>query len=221
MITLSDVHKRYWTSRGEPHWVLRGVSVAFPSDRNVGVIGVNGAGKSTLLRLISGVDLPTRGEVRCDSRVSWPLGLTGGLQRMLSGRQNARFICRVHGFESELEERVRFVHEFSELGEAFDEPIWSYSSGMRARLNFTLSLAFDFDMYLIDELMSVGDAKFRQKSTKAIRDLINRAGVIIVSHSEGTIRSFCHAVIWLHEGRAIWYDSPKDAIRDYKRHFLA
>jgi capsular polysaccharide transport system ATP-binding protein len=153
--------------------------------------------------------------------VSWPIGLTGGLQRMLTGRQNARFICRIHGFESELEERVRFVHEFSELGAAFDEPIWTYSSGMRGRLNFTLSLAFDFDMYLIDEVMAVGDAGFRQKSSKAIRDLVNRAGLIIVSHSEGTIRDFCHAVVWLHEGRAIWYDTAKDAIRDYKKHFLA
>jgi capsular polysaccharide transport system ATP-binding protein len=221
MITVSDVHKRFWTSKGEPHWVLRGVSASFPPDRNTGVIGVNGAGKTTLLRLISGVDMPTRGEIRCDSRVSWPIGLTGGLQRMLTGRQNARFICRIHGFEDELEERIRFVQEFSELAEAFDEPIWTYSSGMRARLNFTLSLAFDFDMYLIDEVMSVGDAGFRQKSGKAIRDLANRAGLIIVSHSEGTILNFCHAVMWLRDGQGIWYDDAKHAIRDYKKHFLS
>lgn len=219
MIEVADVHKRYWRSKGEPHWVLRGVSATFPADRNVGVIGVNGAGKTTLLRLISGVDTPTRGKVRCHSRVSWPIGLTGGLQHMLTGRQNARFICRVHGFEDDLDERLRFVQEFSELGAAFEEPIWTYSSGMRARLNFTLSLAFDFDIYLVDEVMAVGDEGFKQKSSKAIKDLANRAGLVIVSHSEGVIRTFCHAVVWLHEGQSIWFDSAQEALAEYKRHF--
>jgi capsular polysaccharide transport system ATP-binding protein len=221
MITISDLHKRFWTRSGEAHWVLRGVSVTFPADRNVGIIGVNGAGKSTLLRLISGVETPTLGTIRCDTRVSWPIGLSGGMQRMLTGRQNARFLCRIHGFDDDMEERLRFIEDFTELGEALDEPVWTYSSGMRGRLNFALSLAFDFDIYLVDEMMGAGDVSFKEKSKKAIRDLASRAAMIIVSHSEGTIERMCQSVVWLHEGRAIWYDSPTEALRDYHRHALA
>jgi capsular polysaccharide transport system ATP-binding protein len=217
MITLSDVHKRYWTRDREPHWVLRGISLVFPPDRNVGVIGVNGAGKSTLLRLIAGMDTPTRGEIRVESRVSWPIGLTRGLQPRLTGRQNARFISRIHGFEEELEERLRFVRLFSELGEAFDEPVRTYSSGMRARLNFSLSLAFDFDVYLVDEAMAAGDAAFRAKARRAMNDLADRATMIIVSHSEGLIKSYCDSAVWLHRGKAHWFDSVKDAVREYRR----
>jgi capsular polysaccharide transport system ATP-binding protein len=217
MITVTDVHKRYWKRRGEPHWVLRGVSIAFPADRNVGVIGVNGAGKSTLLRLIAGIDRPTRGEIRVDSRVSWPIGLTRGLQPALTGRQNARFICRIHGFEEELQDRLGFVRYFSELGEAFDEPVRTYSNGMRARLNFSLSLAFEFDMYMVDEAMGAGDAAFRSKSSKAMKDLANRSSMIIVSHSEETIKAFCHSAVWLQDGKAYWFDSVDDAMKEYKR----
>jgi capsular polysaccharide transport system ATP-binding protein len=222
MITVTDVHKRYWKRRGEPHWVLRGVSVTFPADRNVGVIGVNGAGKSTLLRLIAGTDMPTRGEIRVDSRVSWPIGLTGGLQPALTGRQNARFICRIHGFEEELQDRIGFVKFFSELGDAFDEPVRTYSTGMRARLNFSLSLAFEFDMYLVDEVMAAGDAAFKEKSSNAMKDLASRASMIIVSHSEDIIKSFCDSVVWLHEGKAYWFDTVMHGLKEYKRaHKLA
>lgn len=216
MITVTDVHKRYWKRKGEPHWVLRGVSVTFPSDRNVGVIGVNGAGKSTLLRLIGGIDMPTRGEIRVESRVSWPIGLTKGLQGTLTGRQNARFICRIHGFEEELEDRIEFVRSFSELGESFDEPIRTYSTGMRSRLNFSLSLAFQFDTYLVDEVMGAGDAAFTAKSSKAMKDLASSASMIIVSHSEELIKSFCDSAVWLHEGKAYWFDSVKDALNEYR-----
>ncbi len=218
MIAVTDVHKRYWLRSGEPHWVLRGVTLKLPADRNTGVIGVNGAGKSTLLRLIAGIDKPTRGEIRVDSRVSWPIGLTRGLQPMLTGRQNARFICRIHGFEDELQNRLDFVHSFSELGTSFEEPVWTYSSGMRARLNFSLSIAFEFDMYLIDEVMAVGDASFREKSQNAIRALADRAGMVIVSHSAKIIRSLCQSVVWLHNGEARWFDSPSYAVKAFSKH---
>ncbi len=217
MITITDVHKRFWTRRGEPHWVLRGITLTFPQDRNTGVIGANGAGKSTLLQLIAGTDRPTRGEIRADGRVSWPIGLTGGLQGNFTGRQNAKFICRIHGFEADMKDRLRFVQDFSELGESFDEPVRTYSSGMRARLNFSLSLAFNFDMYLVDEVMSVGDVSFQAKSRQAFKDLSDRAGMIIVSHSESTIKSFCSSAVWLHEGRARWFDRVDDAIAEYRK----
>ena len=221
MIRLQDVHKRFWTRRSEEHWVLRGISLELSPERNVGVIGVNGAGKSTLLRIIGGLERPTKGEVSCTSRVSWPIGFGGGLQRALTGRQNARFICRIHGFGSQVEEKLRFVQEFSELGPAFDEPVRTYSSGMRGRLNFSLSLAFDFDMYLVDELMAVGDAGFREKSRRAIRSLAKRAGMVIVAHSESTIREFCESVVWLRDGKAHWYDSVNKGLREYKESLAA
>jgi capsular polysaccharide transport system ATP-binding protein len=171
--------------------------------------------------LIGGVDTPTRGEIQRNCRVSWPLGLTGGLQPMLTGRQNAKFICRIHGAEEEeLRDRIAFVHDFSDLETAFDEPIRTYSSGMRARLSFALSLAFKFDMYLIDEVMSVGDAAFRVKSRKAFDDLAKRAGLILVSHSDATMKSFCDAAIWLHEGRVLWFDSVSEAITEYNKHSI-
>jgi capsular polysaccharide transport system ATP-binding protein len=201
MITVNDVHKRYWKRNGEPHWVLRGVSIVFPTNLNVGVIGVNGAGKSTLLRLIAGTDMPTRGDVRVES----------------TGRQNARFICRIHGFEDELEDRIAFVRSYSELGDAFDEPVRSYSSGMRGRLNFALSLAFDFDTYLVDEVMATGDARFKVKAQQAMKKLSRRASMIIISHGEDVLKSFCDAAVWLHDGKAYWFDSVKRALKQYNR----
>lgn len=221
MITLTDVHKRYWTSRGEPHWVLRGVSVEFPADRNVAIIGANGAGKSTLMRLIAGSDTPDRGRVERRCRASWPIGLSSTAQRNLSGRQNARFICRIHGFEDEVNERLEFIQNFSELGEAFDEPVGTYSSGMRARFSFALSFAFDFDVYLVDEGMSVGDDSFKHKATKAFKERADHAQLIIVSHSQSTIKSLCQSLVWLHDGQAHWYDSVNEGLQAYRRSFSA
>jgi capsular polysaccharide transport system ATP-binding protein len=215
MITLTDVHKRYRTSHG-PHWVLRGITLSFPAASHVAVLGPNGAGKTTLLRLIGGIDSPDRGRIERHCRVSWPLGLSGGLQEALSGHQNARFICRIHGREADMAERLAFVRGFSELGTAFDEPVRTYSSGMRARLAFALSLAFDFDTYLVDEVMAVGDAAFKAKSRKAFEDLAGRTGLILVSHDEKTVKSFCKAGVVLREGQARWFDSVDEAFKDYK-----
>jgi capsular polysaccharide transport system ATP-binding protein len=216
MITLTDVHKRYRTAHGL-NWVLRGLSFTFPTRKNVAVLGVNGAGKSTLIRLIAGVDTPTRGEIRREARVSWPIGLTGGLLEPFTGRQNARFVCRVHGFDDDVEGRVEYVRDFSELGEAFDDPVRTYSTGMRARLSFSLSLAFEFDMYLVDEVIAVGDAAFREKSRKAFDRLAQRAGMVMASHDESLIRSFCHAAIWLRQGEAHWFDSAPEALAEYRK----
>lgn len=214
MITLTDVHKRYHTQR-RSHWVLKGVNLSIPPRCNVALIGANGAGKSTLLRLIGGIDTPDRGEIARDSRLSWPLGLSGGFQGSLSGRQNAKFVCRIHGHEDDIRDRLRFIHEFSELGNAFDDPIKTYSTGMRARLGFALSLAFDFDVYLVDEVTAVGDTSFRIKTRKAFHDLIDRAGLIMVSHDPKTLNQFCQAGVWLHDGQAHWFDSVNEALRAY------
>jgi capsular polysaccharide transport system ATP-binding protein len=220
VIVVSDVYKRYQTAHGPGPWVLRGISFTIPPRVNVGLIGGNGAGKSTLLRLIGGVDQPTRGRVERHCRVSWPMG-GGGLQKTLTGRQNAKFVCRIHGHETDLQERLEQIEAFASLGAAFDEPIRTYSSGMRSRLNFALSLAFDFDVYISDEVTAAGDASFRKRAVNAFRQLADRAGLIMVSHGEGTLRQFCSAGILLERGRASWYDDIEDALKDYKKSIQA
>ncbi|MDQ7990030.1 MAG: ABC transporter ATP-binding protein [Candidatus Dactylopiibacterium sp.] len=216
MIVVDDVHKRYLTDHGQGPWVLQGVSFTIPPGLSVGVVGRNGAGKSTLLRLIGGTDMPNRGRIERHCRVSWPMGFGGGLQGSLTGRQNAKFVCRIHGHENELNERVAQIAAFAEIGDYFDEPVKTYSSGMRSRLQFALSLAFDFDVYISDEVTSTGDAAFKKKAADAFKSLTGRSSLIMVSHGEGTLKEFCSAGIWLHEGRAQWFDAIDDALRAYK-----
>ncbi len=216
MIIVDEVHKRYQTEHGPGRWVLQGVSFTIPPLVNVGLVGRNGAGKSTLLRLIGGVDVPNRGTIERRCHVSWPMGYGGGLQGSLTGRQNAKFVSRIHGHDGDLHDRLSFVDDFAELGEAFDEPVKTYSSGMRSRLQFALSLAFDFDVYISDEVTSAGDASFKAKAFAAFRNLANRAGLIMVSHDDNLLRQFCSAGIWLHEGRAHWFDELESALAAYK-----
>lgn len=218
MIVVEDVHKRYTTRRGVGDWVLRGVNMIIPPKRSVGLIGANGAGKSTLLRIIGGADYPTRGRVERHCRVSWPMA-NGGLEGTLTGRQNAKFVCRIHGFQHELGERLARIEDFAELGKAFDEPIQTYSSGMRSRLQFALSLAFDFDVYISDEVTAAGDAAFRQKAARAFKDLSHSASIIMVAHNDATLKEFCESGIWLKDGRATWFDNIDDALCAYKESF--
>jgi capsular polysaccharide transport system ATP-binding protein len=215
MIVVENVHKRYITEHGAGKWILRGVNMTIPSNKSVALIGMNGAGKSTLLRIIGGVDFPTKGRVERRCRVSWPMG-GGGLEGTLTGRQNAKFVCRVHGHQNELKDRLAFIQEFAELGDAFDNPVQTYSSGMRSRLQFALSLAFDFDVYISDEVTAAGDAKFRKKAADAFKDKTGKKSVIMVSHDEGTLRQFCQSAIWINEGMAHWFDDLGDALKEYK-----
>jgi len=215
MIVIENVCKRYKTEHGMGKWVLHGVTMTIPANMNVGLVGVNGAGKSTLLRIIGGVDFPNKGRVERLCRVSWPMG-QGGLEGSLTGRQNAKFVCRVHGHQADLADRLTFIQEFSELGDSFDEPVSTYSSGMRSRLQFALSLAFDFDIYISDEVTAAGDAGFRKKAATAFKDMADRAGLIMVSHDESTLKEFCHAGIWIDAGNAYWFDRIDDALKEYK-----
>ena len=214
MIKVENLYKRYHNHHGSD-WVLRDVNIEIPSNVSVGLVGKNGAGKSTLLRLIGGMDSPDRGRIVTNSRISWPIGLSGGFQGSMTGRQNVRFVARIHGNKDDIDKIVQRVEEFAEIGGAFDEPVKTYSSGMRSRLNFGLSLAFEFDVYLSDEATAVGDRSFKAKATKAFRDRIGKASIIMVSHSEGILKDLCQSGIWLNQGQAIWFDDINDAIEAY------
>lgn len=216
MIIVDDVHKRYQTTHGPGRWVLQGISFVIPANVSVGLVGRNGAGKSTLLRLIGGIDQPTKGRVERRCRVSWPMGFGGGLQGSLTGRQNAKFVCRIHGHEDDLEEKLAYIQDFAEIGDAFDEPVKTYSSGMKSRLQFGLSLSFDFDVYISDEVTATGDAAFKKKAAAAFKKLADHASLIMVSHGESTLREFCTAGIWLDNGKAYWFDRIDDALQAYR-----
>ncbi len=216
MIRARGVYKRY-RHHSTRDWVLKDMDFDIPTGVSVGLVGPNGAGKSTLLRLIGGMDTPDRGEIHRDCRVSWPIGLGGGFQGSLTGRQNVSFVARIHGNEHEMDQIIQYVQEFAEIGKAFDQPVKTYSSGMRARLAFGLSLAFDFDVYLSDEATAVGDAVFKEKAKKAFKDKVGQSSLIMVSHSEGILKDLCQAGIWLRKGQAIWYDDINDALAEYRK----
>ena len=215
MIVVNDVHKRYRTRHGVGDWILRGVSFTIPRNTNVGLVGANGVGKSTLLRIIGGIDYPSKGTVERHCRVSWPMG-QGGLEGTLTGRQNAKFVCRVHGHEHDLAEKLAYIQDFSGLGKAFDEPVYTYSTGMRSRLQFGLSLAFEFDVYISDEVTAAGDAAFRRKTADAFKAMVDRTGLIMVTHNEGELRQFCRSGLLIHQGKTHWFDAIDDALSAYK-----
>lgn len=221
MIEVDDVYKRYLTENGPGRWVLKGVSLRFPRNVSVGLVGRNGAGKSTLLNLIGGSDTPNRGRITRRCSVSWPMGLVGGLHLDLTGRQNAKFVCRILGHERDIKEKIAYIEDFTEIGPAFDEPVQTYSSGMKSRLKFGISLAFDFDVYISDEVTSAGDRSFKAKASAAFRQLAEKRSLIMVSHSEGTLREFCQAGVWLHEGKAHWFDKLEDALKNYQESMKA
>jgi capsular polysaccharide transport system ATP-binding protein len=220
MIIVEDVHKRYHGEHGPKKWILSGVNVTIPSRHSVALIGKNGAGKSTLLRIIGGIDFPTKGRVQRRCQVSWPMG-GAGLEGTLTGRQNAKFVCRIHGHQDELADRLAYIQDFAELGAAFDEPVQTYSSGMRSRLQFAMSLAFNFEVYISDEVTAAGDARFRKKAAEAFKNIADQASVIMVSHDEITLRQFCRSAIWINNGQAHWFDDLEDGLRAYKDDQLA
>ena len=188
MITLDRVSKVYRTRTGR-RTVLDNVSATFDSGQNFGVLGVNGAGKSTLIRLIAGSETPDFGIVQRYARVSFPLGFNGTFHGALSGRENVAFVARIYG--AGMRGVLRYVEEFSELGEYLHMPVNTYSAGMRARLAFATCLALDFDLYLIDEVTEVGDQRFRQKCAEAFRERMQRSDIILVTHNIHTLRQYC------------------------------
>jgi capsular polysaccharide transport system ATP-binding protein len=215
MITLDNVSKAYRTPQGGRRIVLDRVSAAFPDGCNFGILGANGAGKSTLVRLLAGSEMPDRGDIRRNGRVSFPLGYGGTFHDALSGRENVSFIARVYG--SNLAETTAYVTEFAELGMYFDMPLNTYSAGMRARLAFGICLAIDFDIYLIDEVTEIGDERFRHKCALAFRARMQRSDIILVTHNSRTIRQYCDRAAILADGVLRLYDDVADALESYRR----
>ena len=217
MIKIENLTKSYRTPTGR-HYVFKNLNIIFPKGYNIALIGQNGAGKSTLLRIIGSIDRPDSGNIITEHKISWPVGLAGGFQGSLTGRENVKFVARLYAKRDELNERVDFVEEFSELGKYFDMPIKTYSSGMRSRLAFGLSMAFKFDYYLIDEITAVGDAKFKKKCSDIFDKIREKSHLIMVSHSERALKEYCDVAIYLNkEGQGKFYKNVTEAIADYKK----
>lgn len=192
-LVLNNISKVYETRMGH-HKVLDNVNLVVKEGEKVGILGRNGAGKSTVIRIISGVELPTSGDVIRKMSISWPLAFGGGFQGSLTGVDNIKFICRVYG--APIEPAIQYVEEFSELGIYLNEPVKKYSSGMRARLAFGISMAIEFDCFLIDEIVAVGDTRFQEKSNIELFEKRKDRAMIIVSHNADFIKAHCqHAAV--------------------------
>lgn len=198
MIELNNIIKQYPTRHGH-NTVLNGVDFKINPGEKIGILGRNGAGKSTLIRLISGAERPSSGSINRKMSVSWPLAFGGAFQGTLTGLDNLRFICRVYG--TSIEDKIPYVEDFSELGKYLREPIKTYSSGMRARLAFAISMAIEFDCYLIDEVISVGDARFHEKCQLELFEKRHDRAMIMVSHEVHNIREHCNRVGVLSAGK--------------------
>lgn len=214
MIELNHVSKSYKV-KNVRKVILEDVSFDFSSGQNIALMGRNGAGKSTIMRMIAGIEPPSIGAIRRTEKVSWPMGFSAGFNGTMTGIENVRFVARIYGEDTE--SILEYVEEFSELGKSLHLPISTYSSGMKARLAFGLSLAVDFECYLIDEITAVGDRKFKKKSGDALRDKIERARVIMVSHSEATIRNYCDCGVLVHNANLYYYDDLESLFVDYRK----
>lgn len=214
MISLEKVSKTYGIG-DQQHRVLDNITFRFPYRKSVGILGPNGSGKSTLIRIIGGADRPDSGRVVRTSRLSWPMGYSGGFQRTLTGRENARFVARIYGADyREVEENTI---EFSELGKYFDRPLGSYSAGMRSRFAMAVSYALDFEYYLVDEALETGDARLKEKFRQVFKERRQTSSVILVSHNENTIRRNCDVAAVLSGGKLHYFEELDDAFLMYKK----
>jgi len=212
VIEFQNVSKAYKTAKSTKV-ILQDFSGEFPRGRNIGLLGVNGAGKSTLLRLIAGTEYPDRGRIRRRAFVSFPVNFAA-FKGNLSARENCRFVSRIYGVNTRSVER--FVEEFAEIGKYFDMPIATYSSGMRSRISFGLSMAIDFEVYLVDEALSVGDGVFRARADALFQAKAKQANLIIVSHNPGTVSKYCDMGAVISDGKLLIFDKLEDAVAHYQ-----
>lgn len=216
MIRFEQISKKFALKGGNQKYIFRDLTLSVPR-RNLAILGKNGAGKSTMISLIAGTIMPDRGKIIREGNISWPIGLQSGFQGSLTGRENVLFVCRIQGCSLHAtKKKVAFVEEFAELDKHFDMPVKTYSSGMRAKLGFGLSMAFDFDVYLIDEVTAVGDVSFQKKATQAFEEKRNKANLIVVSHDMYVIKQWCDAGLYLENGICQFYENIDEAISRYQ-----
>lgn len=214
MIEFQDVFKYYKTERHRKV-VLNHLTLALDTRRSYGLLGKNGAGKSTFLKLVAGTELPNSGRIRRKARLSWPLGFAGGFHPKMTGRENIQFVARIYG--ADVRRVTDFVADFAEIGSYIDAPVRTYSSGMQARLAFGLSMAIEFDCYLVDEITAVGDARFQLRCARAFAERRKTSGMIMISHDMGTIKTYCDVGMILVDGEMQVFDQVDDAIETYRK----
>ncbi len=212
MIVCEKLHKSYRIGSGRKQ-VLNGIDLVIRPGEKIGLLGRNGAGKTTLIKLIGGVEMPNSGKVYRQMTCSWPLGFSGGFQGSLTGYDNARFIARIYGHD--YRDVRKFVEDFTELGSQLKMPVKTYSSGMNARLAFALSLAIEFDCYLIDEVIMVGDHNFQQKCHHELFERRSDRSLLLATHSPDFIRNFCNRAMILSDGVGTMYDDVEEALAAY------
>lgn len=217
MIRLEHISKGFWV-REDYRLIIDDLSFEFPEGRSLGLLGHNGAGKSTLLQIIAGTMQPSRGHVRRDGNISWPIGGANSFHKDMTGMQNTRFLARLYGIDSD--DLAAFVEDFAEIGKHFHMPIRTYSQGMKSRLSFGVAMGIPFDTYLIDEVTGAGDSKFKRKSQAVFKDRMSKAGAIMVSHSMSDMRNYCDSGVVLNNGRLVYFENIEDAI-NYHEELLA
>lgn len=209
MISFQNVTKRFYLD-GKVKTVIDGLTLTVPTGASLALLGHNGAGKSTLMQMIAGNTLPTSGTIKTTGTVSWPVGYAGSFHPDLTGQQNTRFIARVYGVDTD--ELCAFVEEFAGLGMHFRLPLRSYSSGMRARLAFGVSMGIDFDTYLVDEITAVGDQAFRERSDALFKARLENSSAVVISHGMGQVKQLCNCGLVLHNGQAFFHDNVDTAV---------
>lgn len=218
MIRVDNLSKVYHTRSGS-RTIFRDVNLTISPGEKVGILGRNGAGKSTLIRLLSGVEKCTTGNIQRDMTLSWPIAFGGGFQGSLTGMDNLKFICRVYNVSAK--DKLPFIEEFSELGRYLYEPLKTYSAGMRARLNFAISMAIEFDCYLIDEVMAVGDNRFRQKCNHELFEVRGDRALILVSHNPEQVRKHCETFCVIKDNTLQRFEDPDEAYEYYQTEIAA
>lgn len=213
MIRFHDVSKIH-SGKGQHKLILDGSNALFETGWNYALMGPNGSGKSSVMRLISGADRPNSGHIERDEMVSWPLGFHGGFNGTMTGRENVIFVARIYGQDPD-----RVLHEtaeFAEIGKAMGAPLSTYSTGMRQRLAFGMSLSMRFDTILVDEIIAVGDTRFRKRCMEALDARLEDSRAIVISHTLATIRKYCKRGMLLLDGTLYEYDDIEGLIRDYR-----